>query len=282
MKKVKGIVFAAVSAATFGLIPLYANQAIIDGVNNETILVYRYGIAGLLYAIYLWISKVSMRLSLAELREVLIAGVGGYGITAFFLFLSYHYMPTGYGYSFLLSSRGGRIDGCFLPGKIIRGCKSRYFNGHRRCLFSLLVSGRNQVVRVVFCIDVDLDLRFLYCCFEPSRTETDKSRCPYLLCDVVFGCILFFGRGRTREIRDSGPPGFRVGYVFIGFIKYYFVCSSFGCSRKIDRSCTEFRVRDFRTFDSDYRWCFLFSRAINLLELCRIDRCYCCGDDRHL
>ena len=95
MKKVKGIVFAAVSAATFGLIPLYANQAIIDGVNNETILVYRYGIAGLLYAIYLWISKVSMRLSLAELREVLIAGVGGYGITAFFLFLSYHYMPTG-------------------------------------------------------------------------------------------------------------------------------------------------------------------------------------------
>lgn len=46
MDKLKGILFAALSAATFGLIPLYANQAILDGVNNETILVYRYGIAG--------------------------------------------------------------------------------------------------------------------------------------------------------------------------------------------------------------------------------------------
>ena len=45
MDKFKGILFAALSAATFGLIPLYANQAILDGVNNETILVYRYGIA---------------------------------------------------------------------------------------------------------------------------------------------------------------------------------------------------------------------------------------------
>ena len=39
MDKLKGILFAALSAATFGLIPLYANQAILDGVNNETILV---------------------------------------------------------------------------------------------------------------------------------------------------------------------------------------------------------------------------------------------------
>ena len=31
MDKLKGILFAALSAATFGLIPLYANQAILDG-----------------------------------------------------------------------------------------------------------------------------------------------------------------------------------------------------------------------------------------------------------
>lgn len=95
MDKVKGIIFAALSAATFGLIPLYANQAIIDGVNNETILVYRYGIAGIVYAIYLLIRRVDTRLSRVETREVLLAGVGGYGVTAFFLMWSYHYMPTG-------------------------------------------------------------------------------------------------------------------------------------------------------------------------------------------
>lgn len=95
MDKIKGILFAAISAATFGLIPLYANQAILDGVNNETILVYRYGIAGILYAIYLLIRRANMRLSLSEFKEIIFAGVGGYGITAFFLMWSYHYMPTG-------------------------------------------------------------------------------------------------------------------------------------------------------------------------------------------
>ena len=95
MDKFKGILFAALSAATFGLIPLYANQAILDGVNNETILVYRYGIAGIVYAIYLLFRRTNMRLSRGEIKEVTVAGVGGYGITAFFLMWSYHYMPTG-------------------------------------------------------------------------------------------------------------------------------------------------------------------------------------------
>lgn len=95
MDKVRGIIYAALSAATFGLIPLYANQAIIDGVNNETILVYRYGIAGIIYAVYLLIRRVNMRLSRPQIKEVILAGVGGYGITAFFLMWSYHYMPTG-------------------------------------------------------------------------------------------------------------------------------------------------------------------------------------------
>ena len=95
MKRIKGYLLAALSAATFGLIPLYANQAILDGVSNETILVYRYGIAGVVYALYLLARRTPMRLSRPELREVLAAGVGCYGITAFFLMLSYHYMPTG-------------------------------------------------------------------------------------------------------------------------------------------------------------------------------------------
>ena len=85
MDKFKGILFAALSAATFGLIPLYANQAILDGVNNETILVYRYGIAGIVYAIYLLLRRMNMRLTRREVKEVTLAGVGGYGITAFFL-----------------------------------------------------------------------------------------------------------------------------------------------------------------------------------------------------
>ena len=123
MDKFKGILFAALSAATFGLIPLYANQAILDGVFNETILVYRYGIAGIVYAIYLLLRRMNMRLTRREVKEVSLAGVGGYGITAFFLMWSYHYMPTGV---YLLSWTPGEVKwlGLFfvLMSTVTYGC----------------------------------------------------------------------------------------------------------------------------------------------------------------
>ena len=42
MEKIRGIIYACLSAATFGMIPLFANTAMQEGVNNDTILVYRY------------------------------------------------------------------------------------------------------------------------------------------------------------------------------------------------------------------------------------------------
>lgn len=95
MERIRGIFYACLSAATFGMIPLFVNRAILDGVNNDTILVYRYTLAALLYGIFLLFRKTNLRISGRELKEVILAGVGGYGVTAFFLFLSYHYMPTG-------------------------------------------------------------------------------------------------------------------------------------------------------------------------------------------
>lgn len=95
MGKVKGIIYACVSAATFGMIPLFANTAMLAGVNNDTILVYRYVIAALIYGIYLLFRRQDMRIDRFALRDLLWAGVGGYGITAYFLFLAYRYMPTG-------------------------------------------------------------------------------------------------------------------------------------------------------------------------------------------
>lgn len=95
MERFRGFFYACMSAATFGMIPLFVNRAILDGVNNDTILVYRYTLAALIYGVFLFCRKTNLRISRRELKEVALAGVGGYGITAFFLFLSYHYMPTG-------------------------------------------------------------------------------------------------------------------------------------------------------------------------------------------
>lgn len=95
MDKIKGIIFACLSASTFGMIPLFAKRAMLDSVNNDTILVYRYTIAALLYGIYLALRRMDMKVPAASLKEVVWIGVGGYGLTAFFLFLSYRYMPSG-------------------------------------------------------------------------------------------------------------------------------------------------------------------------------------------
>lgn len=95
MEKIKGIVYACLSAATFGMIPLFAHTAMLHGIHNDTILVYRYVIAAVVYGVYLLFRHTDFRIKRAAVGEVLWAGVGGYGITAYFLFLAYRYMPTG-------------------------------------------------------------------------------------------------------------------------------------------------------------------------------------------
>lgn len=95
MEKIKGIIYACISAATFGMIPLFARTAMLNGVNNDSILVYRYGIAAIVFGIYVMFRRIDMRITCRQLGDLLWAGVGGYGITAYFLFLAYHYMPTG-------------------------------------------------------------------------------------------------------------------------------------------------------------------------------------------
>lgn len=93
--KVKGILCACISAATFGLIPLFANTAMIDGMNNDTILAYRFTFASVAYLVYLIFKKKNLSVTKSQTIELFLAGVGGYGITSFFLFLSYRYIPTG-------------------------------------------------------------------------------------------------------------------------------------------------------------------------------------------
>ena len=82
MEKIRGIIYACLSAATFGMIPLFANTAMQEGVNNDTILVYRYMIAAIVYGIYLLFRKTDLRIGKKACVELLWAGVGGDGLTA--------------------------------------------------------------------------------------------------------------------------------------------------------------------------------------------------------
>ena len=238
MDKVKGILFAALSAATFGLIPLYANQAILDGVNNETILVYRYGIAGILYVIYLLFRGTNMRLNRGEVKEVTIAGVGGYGITAFFLMWSYHYMPTGVATAIHF----------FYP-VVVALLMAIFYKEH----LALAVKAG-----IVLAVDVNAYLRMLYYRLESSRVETNKSGCTDLLRVVIYCVVLLdCGRGTGKNGDYHKTPVFD-GYGAVGRIKYDRFSPVVSGSRKTDWFRDEFRAGNVGTDNSHSRWGTLF------------------------
>lgn len=94
-RSLQGFLYAALAAATFGLIPLFSNPAIRQGYTNDTILAYRYAIAAFSYGIFLLLNGKSLRIDKKQGGEILFAGVFCYGLTATFLLASYSYMPTG-------------------------------------------------------------------------------------------------------------------------------------------------------------------------------------------
>lgn len=260
MDKFKGILFAALSAATFGLIPLYANQAILDGVFNETILVYRYGIAGIVYAIYLLLRRMNMRLTRREVKEVSLAGVGGYGITAFFLMWSYHYMPTGCGdCDSLLLSRGRRIaDGYLLQRTATLGGESGDRAGDMRGVPVVVDTRGGEMARIILCINVNGDLWVLYYRTEPSRVKADESGRADLLRVTIYRIVLLdLGRGTGKDGNHHETP-VPAGHGAVGYIEYNRFCPVAGGSREIDRFCTEFRVRNIGADNGNRRGSTLF------------------------
>ena len=94
MHKLKGYFFAGLSAATFGLIPLFSIPVMHNGVDIDTILYHRFFIAVIAIGIMMKIRKESFRLRRDELFPLLFLGLL-YAGSAFFLFQGYKMMPTG-------------------------------------------------------------------------------------------------------------------------------------------------------------------------------------------
>lgn len=165
MEKIKGIIYACISAGTFGMIPLFANTAMREGVNNDTILVYRYVIAALVYGVYLAFRNISLKINRETLIELLWAGVGGYGITAYFLFLSYRYMPTGIATSihYLYPVVVAVFMSLFYKQHLSIRVKGAHCSGYFRGIFYVLERWRNKMGRFDIRFTDDFYLRYLYC-----------------------------------------------------------------------------------------------------------------------
>lgn len=95
MKNYKGIIYALLSSAAFGLSPIFAKYAYQYGSNPTSVLMFRFLFAGIMLFIYLKLKKINIKISKKQLGILMLIGVLGYTITTQTLFMSY--IPLGAG-----------------------------------------------------------------------------------------------------------------------------------------------------------------------------------------
>ena len=91
----KGIFYAIVSSATFGLIPLFSLGPLRNGMGGSSILFYRCAIAAVLFGGMALLRGIRLRPNRRQLFELFVLGGLCYCGSAGFLLLSYLYIPTG-------------------------------------------------------------------------------------------------------------------------------------------------------------------------------------------
>lgn len=96
-KERKGAGFAVVifSAVLFGLLPLFVRLVYANGGNSLSVVFYRFSLALIPAFLVLKLKGISLKLSRRDGLRILLLTVCGYGGTAFLLFASYYFIPSG-------------------------------------------------------------------------------------------------------------------------------------------------------------------------------------------
>lgn len=94
MNNFKGILFAIVSSATFGLVPLFSIPLLEAGIGMPTILFYRMGVAALLMGMIARLSHHDLKIGFKDMMMFLALG-GLYAATSSWLLMSYEFIPSG-------------------------------------------------------------------------------------------------------------------------------------------------------------------------------------------
>lgn len=93
-QKKKGMFFGGVSAASYGMTPLFAVPLYADGFSVDAVLFYRYTFASLILCGMMLLQGECLRLSRKEILPLLIMG-GLYCVSSLFLFEGYKVMSAG-------------------------------------------------------------------------------------------------------------------------------------------------------------------------------------------
>ncbi|MEG0807551.1 MAG: DMT family transporter [Alistipes sp.] len=94
MRNLKGILYAIISSATFGLVPLFSLPLLHAGMASPTILFYRMGLSALIMGVLMLVSGCSFHISWRDFG-VLAALSSMYAATSLGLLRSYDYIPSG-------------------------------------------------------------------------------------------------------------------------------------------------------------------------------------------
>ena len=97
-KIIRGVIYALISSITFGLLPFFSIPVKAQGMSSETLMFYRFLISVIIYGIYLFFfRKANFKLSKKNIRDIILIGGMGYGLTGLTLVSSYDYIPSGIG-----------------------------------------------------------------------------------------------------------------------------------------------------------------------------------------
>lgn len=94
MKNIKGLLYAMVSSGTFGLIGLFSTPLKTEGLDEYSILFYRFFFSAIIIGTICAIRKESIKIP-KELRIKLLTLGILYASSAFFFLYSFNYLPTG-------------------------------------------------------------------------------------------------------------------------------------------------------------------------------------------
>lgn len=94
MNSVRGLLYAVISSATFGLVPFFALPAIHAGVAVNTVVFYRFFLSCIAMGVVLLVKKESFALSKNDYKMLCLLSIF-YAATSMLLTLSYLYIPSG-------------------------------------------------------------------------------------------------------------------------------------------------------------------------------------------
>lgn len=94
MKRFQGILYAMLSSAAFGMIPLFAVPVLRSGMNTPSILFYRMSFSAILMGLFLLVRRSRLKITVRQLFTILGLSVL-YTASSLFLLESYLYIPSG-------------------------------------------------------------------------------------------------------------------------------------------------------------------------------------------